>query len=144
MSVDYQIISSLGLVYVKMRKALSNGELVSHLGDLAADDRYVPPMKKIVDFSGLNDAPMPTFGIDDFARFKSFYENELRGEHCVFVTPSSFRFGMGRVFGGYMGDADIKVAVARSLEEALALLGIAEDEFRDGLQVKHAFNAIRG
>ena len=140
MFVNYQIISSLRLVYVKMRKALSIEELFAHLEDLVADERYVPPMKKIVDFSGLEDAPMPSFGVDDFARLNSFYENKLRGEHCVFVTPSDFRFGMGRLFGGYMREAVINVAVVRSLEEALALLGITEEEFRDGQRGSHIVN----
>lgn len=97
-------------------------------------------MKKIVDFTEIKDAPMPTFGIDDFARLSSFYGNELRGEHCVFVTPSDFRFGMGRLFEGYMRDAAINVAVVRSMEEALAVLGITEDEFRDGQRVNHIVN----
>ena len=137
MSVEYQIISSLRLVYVEMRQALSIKELFSHLEDLAADEQYISPMKKIVDFTNLKDAPMPTFSIADFARLNAFYENELRGEHCVFVTPSNFRFGMARLFEGYMGDSDVEVAVVRSLEAALALLDIKEEEFRNCQRVKH-------
>lgn len=130
MPIEYKIISSLRLVYVEMPKALSLEELVSHLKELAADENYVPPMKKIVDFSHVEDAPMPAFDIADFEKLKAFYENELRGEHCVFVAPSNFMFGMGRLFEGYMGAAPIEVSVVRSLEAALALLDIKGEEFR--------------
>ncbi|MCB2227734.1 MAG: hypothetical protein KQH53_13730 [Desulfarculaceae bacterium] len=124
-----------------MSKALSIEELICHLRELAADEHYVPPMKKIVDFTDLEDAPMPAYSMDDFVRLGSFYENELGGEHCVFVTPSDFSFGMARLFEAYMSDADIKVKVVRTLENALELLGIAEKEFREGQRVKRIVNA---
>ncbi|MBI5523446.1 MAG: hypothetical protein HY910_12520 [Desulfarculus sp.] len=130
MSIEYQITSSLRLVYVEMRKALSLEELISHLEELAADENYVPPMKKIVDFTNLKDGPMPRFTAGDFAALETYYKDRLRGEHCVFVTPSDFRFGMGRLFSGYMVNANLKVSVVRTLEAALALLEINEEEFR--------------
>lgn len=130
MSLDYQIISGLRLVYVEMPKALSIEELVSHLEELAADDSYVPPMKKIVDFSNVGDAPMPRYDMKGFARLQALYANELRGERCVFVTPTDFRYGMGRLFEGYMADAPFEVTVVRSLGEALELLAIDESAFR--------------
>lgn len=130
MSVDYQIIPSLRLVYVEMARALSIQELVSHLEDLAVDDRYIPPMKKIVDFSNVDDAPMPKYDMKGFTRLQALYANQLRGERCVFVAPTDFRYGMGRLFEGYMGNAPLEVTVVRSLEAALELLDIDENEFR--------------
>ncbi|MBI4798988.1 MAG: hypothetical protein HY794_09700 [Desulfarculus sp.] len=137
MSIGYQIISKLSLVYVEMQKALSLEELIAHLEELAADDSYVPPMKKIVDFTNLKDSPMPKFTVVDFSALETFYKDKLRGEHCVFVTPSDFRFGMGRVYGSYMVSADLEVSVVRSLEAALALLDINAEEFRAGERVKN-------
>lgn len=136
MRTEYQIIPSLRLVYVAMRRAMSFKELVVHLEDLAADEDYVPPMKKIVDFSVVEDIPMYMFAQDDFDKLKTFYEGKLRGEHCVFVTPTNFKYGMGRHFGGSMGDAHLEVSVVRTLEEALALLEIKEEDFRAGLKEK--------
>ena len=130
MCVEYQIISSLRLVYVEMPKALSIEELISHLEELAANEDYLPPMKRIVDFSNLADAAMPRYDMAGFDRLKALYSSELRGEHCVFVTPTDFRYGMGRLFDGYMDNAPFEVSVARSLQEALELLDINENELR--------------
>ena len=132
MASEYQIIPELRLVYVDMRKSFTPEELISHLEDLAADKNYVPPMRKIVDYSNLADFPTPAFAPQDFARLKVFFKDKLRGEHCVFVTPTDLRYGMARFFAGYMNDAPLDVSVVRSLEEALALLEIAEEDFRAG------------
>jgi hypothetical protein len=116
-----------------MRKALKPEELICHFEELAADENYVSPMRKIVDFSNLDDSPMPSYAPEDFVRLKAFYEGSLRGEHCVFVGPTNLRYGMARLFGGHMDNAALQVSVVRSLEEALALLEIAEEDFRAGL-----------
>ncbi|MFH1057245.1 MAG: hypothetical protein V1797_01040 [Pseudomonadota bacterium] len=136
MTVEYQIIPNLRLVYVEMRKALSFEELVAHLEDLAADKNYVPPMKKIVDFTSFDNSPMPSFTFENFTMIESYYNHKLRGEHCVFVTPSEVTFGMGRLFDGHMYSANLEVSVVRSLDSALALLGIKEEEFRTGQRAK--------
>jgi hypothetical protein len=130
MSIIYEITSSLRLVYLRMPKTLSIAELVSHMEDLVADENYIPPMKKIVDFTYITDSPMPKFDVGDFSRLKAFYEDKLRGEHCVFVAPSNFMFGMARLFQGFMHNASLEVSVVRSLEEALELLHIDEEDFR--------------
>ena len=132
MTTQYRIIPSLRLVYVDMREAFSIGELVSHLEDLAADEKYVPPMKKIVDFSNTEKSTIRSFVYEDYLRIRAKYEKELRGEHCVFVAPTDFSYGMGRVMRGNIDDAPLDVSVVRSLEEALALLEIAEEDFRAG------------
>ena len=133
MTTEYLIIPELRLVYVDMCRALTPQELVCHFEDLVADENYVRPMRKIVDFSNLDDSPMPSYASEDFDKLKAFYEEELRGEHCVFVAPTNLRYGMARLFGGYMDNAPLEVSVVRSMDEALALLEIAEEDFRAGL-----------
>lgn len=132
MTVEYKIIRDLHLVYVKMHKALSIEELIAHLDDLAADQNYIQPMRKIVDFTNIKDAVMPIYRFGDFGDIEGFYKTKLRGEHCVFVADSDFFFGMARLFEGYMDGKNIKVSVVRSLDMALALLNIHGDAFRNG------------
>ena len=53
MPIEYDIIEEKQLVVAKGSGVVTGIDVINHLDRLAADDRYVAPMKKIIDYRSI-------------------------------------------------------------------------------------------
>ena len=127
MTVEYKIIEDKRLVIVKAFGTVTDKEVVDYLEGLAADERYVASMKKLVDFS-LTESIKKTYdGALDVAKKKKALESKFSGEKCAFVTPADLAYGMARMHQALMEDAGDRIEVFRRIEEALDWLDVELD-----------------
>lgn len=97
MAIEYEIIEDKRLVIAKGSGVVTGNDVISHLETLAADERYVAPMKKIVDYSSIDSIRQSNEEVIIVARKKEALERKFAGEKCAFVSPADLTFGIARV-----------------------------------------------
>ena len=124
MAIEYEIIEEKRLVIAKGSGIVTGDDVMRHLEALAADERYVAPMKKLVDYSSIDAIMQSNEEIILIVRKKEALKQRFAGERCAFVTPNDLAFGIARVHEAYVNSTIMKAAVFRRLEEALAWLDV--------------------
>ena len=127
MSIEYEIIEDKRLVIAKGSGAVTGDDVISHLDTLAADERYVAPMKKLVDYSSIDSIMQSHEEVSIIARKKEALKKKLAGERCAFVSPADLTFGIARVHQALIDSTGINAGVFRRIEEALEWLDVELD-----------------
>lgn len=118
MPITYDIEQSTRLVIATGSGKLSGKDVLEHIRDLANDERYIPPMKKIIDYRAVEDLVISMDEAEMIATRKGRLD-EFKGEVCAFITPGDSTYGTARVHQAMLGKGNVKSAVFRSKEEAL-------------------------
>ena len=124
MPVVYQIIDRLQLVYARLIGTVDFEALQHHLKELSEDARYIPPMKKLVDFRLCNEYRLSTKEEQKLASFKEIFADKFRDERCAIVAPGNLLYGSNRAFQEQSFDSVIATMVFRNINDAFAWLQI--------------------
>jgi precorrin-3B methylase len=127
MAIEYEIIEDKRLVIAKGSGVVTGNDVISHLETLAADERYVAPMKKLVDYSSIDSIRQSNEEVIIIARKKEALERKFAGEKCAFVSPADLTFGIARVHQALIDSTGINTNVFRRIEEALEWLDVELD-----------------
>ena len=119
MAIEYEIIEDKRLVIAKGIGIVTGDDVITHLDTLAADDRYIAPMKKLVDYSSIDGITQTNEEVIRIAQKKEELESKFAEERCAFVTPADLSFGIARVHGTLIDRAGINTSVFRRIEDAL-------------------------
>ena len=127
MAIEYEIIEDKRLVIAKGSGVVTGNDVISHLETLAADERYVSPMKKLVDYSSIDKIRQSNEEVIIIARKKEALKRKFAGERCAFVSPADLTFGIARVHQALIDSTGINTNVFRRIEEALEWLDVELD-----------------
>jgi hypothetical protein len=127
MPIEYDIIEEKQLVVAKGSGVVTGIDVISHLDRLAADDRYVAPMKKIIDYRIIDSINISSEEAVTIALKKDTFNNKFNGEKCAFVSPGDLTFGTSRVHQSLVDSTGISTAVFKQIEEALKWLDVTLD-----------------
>ena len=127
MAIEYEIIEEKRLVIAKGSGVVTFNDVISHLDTLAADERYVAPMKKLVDYSSIDSIIQSNEEVIVIAKKKEALKRKFAGERCAFVSLSDLSFGIARVHQALVDNTGINAGVFRRIEEALEWLDVELD-----------------
>ena len=128
MTVEYKIIEDKKLVIVKASGTVTDKEILGYLNSLAADERYIAPMKKLVDFSLTEKVEKTYQGAVDVADRKKVHDTVFSGEKCAFVAPTDLTYGMSRMHQALMEGREGSIEVFRGIKQALKWLDVELDK----------------
>jgi hypothetical protein len=124
MAIEYEIIEDKRLVVAKGSGVVTGDDAISHLDTLAADERYVAPMKKLVDYSSIDGIKQSNEEVIIIAQKKDALKSKFAEERCAIVSPEDLSFGIARVHQALIDNSGINTEVFRRIEEALAWLDV--------------------
>ena len=124
MAVVYQIIDRLKLVYARLIGTVDAEALIRHFKELSQDERYITPMKKLVDCRYCDDYRVSTAEEQKLASLKEVFADKFRNERCAIVAPSNLLYGSNRAFQEQSFDSVIETMVFKNFNDALAWLQI--------------------
>ena len=127
MAIEYEIIDDKRLVIAKGSGVVTGNDVIRHLDTLVADERYIAPMKKLVDYRFIKTMQVSNEEAYGIARKKERLSKKFAGERCAFVSPADLTFGASRVHQALIDGADIDTAVFRRIEDALEWLDVELD-----------------
>ena len=127
MAIEYEIIEGKRLVVAKGSGVVTGDDVIRHLDTLAADERYVAPMKKLVDYSSIDSIKQSNKEVIIIAKKKDGLKSKFAEERCAFVSPKDLSFGIARVHQALIDNSGINTEVFRRIEEALTWLDVELD-----------------
>jgi len=127
MPIEYDIIEDKQLVLAKGSGIITGNDVIIHLGELAADNRYAAPMKKLVDYRLIEDININPEEASGIALKKQSLTRIFHGERCAFVSPDDTTYGTSRVHQALSEGSDTNTKVFRQIEEALDWLDVTLD-----------------
>jgi hypothetical protein len=127
MSIEYDIIEEKRLVVAKGSGVVTGIDVINHLDRLAADDRYVAPMKKLIDYRSIESINISSEEAVTIALKKDTFSNKFSGEKCAFVSPEDLTYATSRVHQSLADNTCISTAVFKQIEEALKWLDVTLD-----------------
>jgi hypothetical protein len=127
MAIEYEIIKDKRLVLAKGSGVVTGNDVIRHLDTLATDERYVASMKKLVDYSSIEDITISQEEAYRIAHMKKTLSKKFAGERCAFVSPVDHTFGISRVHQALVDNTDINTEVFRRIEDALEWLDVELD-----------------
>ena len=135
MPIKYEILTDKKLVYAVAEGRVTIDELLDHIRELAADPRYEPPMKKLVDYRNAPVVALSVAESDHFTEAKKAVAHRFTGEVCAIVVKHDIDFGMSRLHGAKAESARIDTNVFRRFEEALSWLDVElnQGELKPGI-----------
>ena len=127
MPIKYEIIEEQKLILATGSGIVTADDVISHLDSLAAENKYIAPMKKLVDYRTIESIIISRDEAEVIAQRKKELTNGFSGEKCAFISPRDLTFGTARVHQALVDSADINTAVFRNIEEALEWLDVTLD-----------------
>lgn len=124
MSITYEIIEGENIILAVGSGVITAKDILGHLEKLAEDDKYIAPMKKLVDYRNIDNINISPNESQIIASRKSELSSKFTGEKCAFVAPDDLTFGTSRVHQALMENADINTEVFRSIAKAMEWLNI--------------------
>jgi hypothetical protein len=122
MPIDYEIDEKEKLIVATGSGIVTGNEVQEHLESLANDNRYIAPMKKLVDYSSIDSIRISQDEADRIAQIKKRHIDTFVGEKCAFVSPGDLTYGTARVHQALIHSTDINTQVFRNIKEAKAWL----------------------
>lgn len=126
-AIEYEIIKDKRLVLVKGSGVIIVNDIIRHLDTLATDERYIAPMKKLVDYRSIENIQISKEDANIITQKKETLLKKFAGERCAFISPTDLAFGTIRVHQALIDGADINTRVFRRIEDALEWLDIELD-----------------
>jgi hypothetical protein len=127
MSIEYDIIEDKQFVLAKGTGVITGIDVIKHLDELASDDRYISPMKKLIDYRFVESLNISQDEAISIALKKDTLSTKFRDERCAFVTPGNRTYGTSRVHQSLVDSTSINIAVFRQMKDALDWLDVELD-----------------
>ena len=127
MPIKYDIIEEQKLILATGSGIVTANDVISHLDSLATEDKYIAPMKKLVDYRTIESIIISPDEAGIIAQRKKELSNKFFNEKCAFISPGDLTFGTARVHQALVVSVDINTAVFRNIEDALEWLGVTLD-----------------
>jgi len=125
--ISYVILTEEQLVLLKGSGLVTGKEVLKHLDALADDEKYVGPMKKLVDYRFIDSINITPQEAWEIAKKKKAFVDRFGREKLAFVSPADLTFGATRVHQALIDGADIDSEVFRRIEDALDWLDLPSD-----------------
>jgi hypothetical protein len=127
MAIEYKIIADKKLILAKGIGTVKGNDVLSHLEKLAADENYISPMKKLVDYRNIDNILISSEEAIAIAKKKKDLSERFKNERCAFISPGDLTYGTARVHQALVQGIDLNTEVFRSLHEALNWLDVDID-----------------
>lgn len=134
MPIKYDILEEQNLILATGSGVVTAKDVISHLDSLATEDKYIAPMKKLVDYRTIESIIISPDEAEIIAQRKKELSNKFSNEKCAFISPGDLTFGTARVHQALVESVDINTAVFRNIEEALEWLGVTLDVVQENSQ----------
>ena len=131
MPLEYKIIESKKLLYVKGTGTVAFSELMNHIDELRQDPKYKAPMRKLVDYRQIKKLDLSMSEQESFSLKKAEAKESFAGEKCAIVVTTDYGFALARVHSALSEVSNRDTSIYRDLNEALVWLGVELDN--DGL-----------
>ena len=129
MPIDYDIEEEQKLVIARGSGIVVANEILKHMDELAADERYVAPMKKLVDYSLVEHLRLSEEDAWQIVRKRTELSDRFRDERTAFISPDDATFAATRVHESLMNMTEANtVVVCRTFEDAVRWLGVKLDQ----------------
>jgi hypothetical protein len=128
MPIDYEIIEDKKLFLAKGIGTISGNDVIRHLEELSEDDKYVAPMKKLIDYRLVEKLSILYGQAMKIAQLKRELSSVFKGKKCAFISPGDLTYRTSRVHQSLIDDCpDLSTEVFRSVEETLDWLKVKLD-----------------
>lgn len=124
MPVKYKIFESRKLVYAVGVGEVTYDDLMRHFDELAADSKYISPMKKLVDYRKSTLSSLSLEESKKITKKKVQLVEKFKNEKCAFVATSELDFGMTRFHETHIDGSSITTNVFHTIEDALSWLEV--------------------
>jgi hypothetical protein len=128
MPIKYKIFQDRKLIYARGIGKIAYDDLLLHFEKLAADPKYISPMKKLVDYRTSTLSTLSTKESIKVTEKKAQLIETFKNEKCAFLTKSDLDFGMTRFHEAHIDDSSIMTYSFRNIEDALAWLEVDLEE----------------
>jgi len=126
--IDYEIIENKKLVLAKGIGTISGNDVIRRLEELSKDDKYIAPMKKLIDYRLVDKLSILYGQAMTIARLKRKLSSVFKGEKCAFISPGDLTYRTSRVHQSLIDSCpDLSTEVFRSVEEAVGWLEVELD-----------------
>ncbi len=136
MPIDFRIHPDKQLVHTTATERVVLDDLLTHLGRLSADGRYIAPMKQLVDLRACK-LDLDATDILSYSMEKSTLAFRFADERCAVVVDRDLEFGLCRMHQAQVEAAGITIRVFRELEAALAWLAVELVADEAGTEIRH-------
>ena len=127
MAIEYDIIEDKRLVIARGSGVVTGDDVIRHLDSISADEKYIAPMKKVIDYRYIESITISEEEAYDIAKKKEALCEKFMGERCAFISPTDLTYGVSRVHQALVDDTDINTEVFRKMEDALEWLDVKLD-----------------
>ncbi len=128
MPIEYRIDHEQRLVIAKGHGVLTLKDILGYQEDVWSR-LELSGYNELIDMSCVEHIASPSIeGVRDLAKFSARMDTDVLVSRFAIVAPSDLAFGLGRMYEAYrsLNERSTKqVGVFRSLDEALAFLGIS-------------------
>jgi len=128
MPIKYKILKNKKLVYSVGENSVTLEDLLHHLEELATDQHYTAPMKKLVDYRKAQLVSISNEEVEKFSKEKLAFGNFFQEEMCAIVVNNDLDFGITRMHGMQIEFENINTNSFRKFEDAIAWLKVELDE----------------
>jgi len=127
MAIDYTIIPEKKLILARGKGTVKGKDVLKHLEELAADENYISPMKKLVDYRNIDNILISSEEAIAVAKKKKDLTAKFKNERCAFISPGDLTYGTSRVHQALIQGININTEVFRSVQEAINWLDVTID-----------------
>jgi hypothetical protein len=127
MAIEYKIIEDKNLILAKGLGTVKGNDVLIHLVELAADENYISPMKKLVDYRNIDNIMISSEEAIAIAKKKKELSARFKNERCAFISPGDLTYGTSRVHQALIQGIDLNTEVFRNVQEAIDWLEVEID-----------------
>jgi len=129
MPIDYEVHS--GVAIATCRGVVTGRDIRDLIARYVDDSRLSVPHRELFD---VGHAESFDVGGDDVRMVVDFVRStgdRFRGAKVAYVAAGDMPYGIGRMFGAYAENLDIKLRVFRDINDAREWLGLTADDAED-------------
>jgi len=127
MAIEYTIIADKKLILARGKDTVKGSDVLKHLEKLAADNNYISPMKKLVDYRNIDNILISSEEAIAIAKKKKELTTKFKDERCAFISPGDLTYGTSRVHQALIQGINLNTEVFRNVQEAINWLDVVID-----------------
>ena len=128
MTIEYNISPEYNLIIIVHKRTIKDDEFLAFYRSLFKSDSFDPSMNFLVDLRETDSTPRTSDALRQFAEFaRRILGDAGTPQKVAVVAPNDISFGLARMYEVLSNDVPWDFVVFRSMEAALAWLGVPED-----------------